>query len=203
MICLDKLPNSQPQEKVQIFLRRHWIDLLRIFFFSFLMLLVPVAIFALAQIGEVNLFAHPFWGPASMLMLIGYLFIVFSITLTEITDYWLDVWIVTNERVMNAEQHGLFNRLVSEVHLEQIQDITSETKGFAETFLTYGDVYVQTAGERERFRFKNVDNPDDVKITISELVTVCKNTHHHDPRVIAPGLGAPTTSQHHDANLKM
>jgi hypothetical protein len=203
MIHLDKLPNSLPEEKVQVFLRRHWIDLTRIFFFSFLMLLVPIAVYAIAQLGDVNILGHPFWGPVGMLVLAGYLLIVYSITLTEITDYWLDVWIVTNERVMNAEQHGLFNRLVSEVHLEQIQDITSETKGFLETFLTYGDVYVQTAGERERFRFKNVDNPDDVKISISELVTACKNTHHHDPKVIAPGLGAPTTSQHHDANIKI
>ncbi len=203
MICLDKLPNSQPEEKVQIFLRRHWIDLTRIFLFTGGMLLVPVVIGALIKLSGTEVLGHPFWGPTALLMLISYLLIVYTLTITEITDYWLDVWIVTNERVMNAEQHGLFNRLVSEVHLEQIQDITSETKGFLETFLTYGDVYVQTAGERERFRFKNVDNPDDVKITISQLVTTCKNTHHHDPKVIAPGIGAPSTSQHHDATIKI
>jgi hypothetical protein len=203
MICLDKLPNSRPEETVKIFLRRHWIDLLKIFLMSGAMLLVPVAVGVILDLGKIDLLSNPFWGPMSLLMLASYVLIVYSITLTEITDYWLDVWIVTSERVINAEQHGLFNRLVSEVHLEQIQDITSETKGFLETFLTYGDVYVQTAAERERFRFKNVDNPDDVKISISELVTTCKNTHHHDPKVIAPGIGAPTTSQHHDAKLSV
>jgi membrane protein YdbS with pleckstrin-like domain len=203
MICLDKLPNSLPEEKVSVFLRRHWIDLLKIFLLSGLMLLVPVAVIAILELGNIDLLSSAFWGPLSILMLASYILIVYSITLTEITDYWLDVWIVTTERVINAEQHGLFNRLVSEVHLEQIQDITSETRGFLETFLTYGDVYVQTAGERERFRFKNVDNPDDVKITISELVTTCKNTHHHDPKVIAPGIGAPSTSQHHDAKMSV
>ena len=203
MICLDKLPNSQPQEKVEIFLRRHWIDLVRIFFFSGVMLLVPFAVYAVARIAGLNLFVHPFWGVVGMLTLVSYLLIVFMVTITELTDYWLDVWIVTNERVINAEQHGLFNRLVSEVHLEQIQDITSETKGFLETFLTYGDVYVQTAAEKERFRFKNVDNPDDVKIAISELVSTCKNTHDHDPQRIAPGLGVPTTSKHRDDSVSL
>lgn len=203
MICLDKLPNSQPEEKVSVFLRRHWIELLKIFFFTGLMLLVPVAIGVILKLFSIDLLSNPFWGPASILVLASYILIVYSITLTEFTDYWLDVWIVTTERVLNAEQHGLFNRLVSEVHLEQIQDITSETKGFLETFLTYGDVYVQTAGERERFRFKNVDNPDDVKISISELVTTCKNMHHHSPKVISPGIGAPSTSQHADANIKI
>lgn len=186
-----------------MFLRRHWIDLLRIFIFTMFMLLVPVVIGVVLGFGQVELLAHPIWGPVTMLVLGSYLLIIYCVTITEITDYWLDVWIVTNERIINAEQLGLFNRLVSEVHLEQVQDITSETKGFLETFLTYGDVYVQTAAERERFRFKNVDNPDDVKITISELVTTCKNTHHHDPKVIAPGLGAPNTSKHHDPGAKL
>lgn len=203
MLHLDHLPNSQPQEVVKIFLRRHWIDLFRILFFSGVMLLVPVAVYAVAQIAEVNLFAHPIWGTVAALLLAGYLLIIYCITLTEVTDYWLDVWIVTTERIINAEQHGLFNRLVSEVHLEQIQDITSETKGFLETFLTYGDVYVQTAGEKERFRFKNVDNPDDVKITISELVTTCKNNHHHDPKAIAPGVGAPAASEYPPSQLSV
>ncbi|MFZ2681679.1 MAG: PH domain-containing protein [Patescibacteria group bacterium] len=190
MLCLDELPNSLPEEEVQIFLRRHWIELLRIALFIGLMLLVPVVVIGFTNFAGIPIGQHPFWGPVSALMLASYLLIVFTLAITEITDYWLDVWIVTNERVINSEQHGLFNRLASEVQLEQIQDITSETKGFLETFLTYGDVYVQTAGERERFRFKNVDNPDDVKITISDLVRTCKNTHHHNPGSSAKESGA-------------
>lgn len=203
MLCLDKLPNPQPQEKVQIFLRRHWIELIKIAAYTFMMLLVPAAILAILQFADFDVGNHPVWGPATILFLASYLLIVFIITITEITDYWLDVWIVTNERIINGEQHGLFNRLVSEVHLEQIQDITSETKGFLETFMTYGDVYIQTAAQRERFRFKNIDNPDAVKIAISQLVTVCKNTHHHDPKTVASGLGSPAAAEQRDAHIKI
>ncbi len=191
MIELQRLPNSTPNEAVTLFLRRHWIDLLKIFIFSLGLLVIPLVIGILLQTAGVDLLASDFWGPLSILGLSSYLLVVFMLTITEITDYWLDFWIVTTERIINAEQHGLFNRVISEVHLEQVQDITSETKGILETFLTYGDVYVQTAAERERFRFKNIDNPEDVKITISDLVGTCKTTHHHDPRTIAPGIGAP------------
>lgn len=200
MLCLDKLPNSEPQETVKLSLRRHWIDLLRIFVFTSAMLLVPVAIGVALNLGDVEVLRHPVWGPVSILVLVSYLLIVHALTLTEITDYWLDVWIVTNERVINAEQQGLFNRLVSEVHLMQIQDITSETKGFLETFLTYGDVYVQTAAERERFRFKNVDNPDEVKITISRLVAECKTTHNHDPRLFAEAANKSNDAKQNDTD---
>lgn len=198
MIHLDELPNRQPQETVQIFLRRHWVDLTRIFIFAFFMLLVPVVIFAILKFSDIPLLSHAFWGPVVVLSLLGYLMVVMVLTMTEMTDYWLDVWIVTNERVINAEQHGLFNRLVSEVQLEQIQDITSETRGFLETFLTYGDVYVQTAAERERFRFKNVDNPDQVKIAISELVNTCKNTHQHEHKTAPANPLSPATAQTSD-----
>jgi membrane protein YdbS with pleckstrin-like domain len=180
MMRLDHLPNSEPSEEVVLFLRRHWIDLLRIFVFSSVLLLVPVVVLTILAFTGSTLLVDPLWGAVGSLVLSSYLFIILIITITEITDYWLDVWIVTNERIINIEQHGLFKRLVSEVKLDQIQDITSETLGFLETFLTYGDVYVQTAANKERFQFKNIDNPDDVKVKISELSKTCQTNHHHE-----------------------
>ncbi len=180
MMRLDQLPNSEPHEEVILFLRRHWIELLKIFVFTGILLLVPVIVLVILIVSGSTMLESPIWGPISVVLLSSYLLIVLIITATEMTDYWLDVWIVTNERIINTEQHGLFKRLVSEVRLDQIQDITSETLGFAETFLTYGDVYIQTAANKERFQFKNIDNPDEVKIKISELTKACKNTHTHE-----------------------
>jgi hypothetical protein len=177
MMDLATLPNRLPNEKVVLFLRRHWIDVLRIFFISGALFILPVIIGTVIEIGNPDLIIHAFWGPALTATLFAYLLVVLILTLTELTDYWLDVWIVTDERIINTEQHGLFNRVVSEVYLSQIQDVTSETKGYLGTFLTYGDVYVQTAAERERFQFKGIDNPDDVKIAITGLAKACKARH--------------------------
>jgi len=66
---------------------------------------------------------------------------------------------------------------VSELHLNQIQDVTSETRGVAATFLSYGDVYIQTAGTRERFNFKGINNPDEVKEKITNLIKSDKRRH--------------------------
>lgn len=179
MINLDALPNKLPNETVVLFLRRHWIDLFRIFAFTGVMIALPVIIGAVITFGNPAMLQNVFWGPALILTLFGYLLMVLILTFTELTDYWLDVWIVTSERILNTEQHGLFNRIVSEVYLYQIQDVTSETKGFLATFLTFGHVYIQTAAERERFDFKNIDNPDDIKIVITGLAKTCKDTHQH------------------------
>ena len=191
MIELEKLPNSQPQEEIVLLLRRHWIDLLKIFIFTLGLLIVPIFVIGIAIYFQSSFLTDPFWLPVAMLLLSSYLLVTLILTMTQLTDYWLDVWIVTTERIINTEQHGLFNRTVSEVNLGQIQDITSEQHGFLETFITFGDVFIQTAAERERFQFKNIDNPDDVKLKISELVSTCKTSHNHDPRAIAAGIGMP------------
>lgn len=177
MINLKALPNQERGEETVLFLRRYWIDLAHAFFFTLALVIVPIALWGAMKLGNVNLWSEPFWGPASALLLSSYMLVVLVITLSQITDYFLDVWIVTNERIINIEQHGLFARTVSELRLNQVQDITSETKGFLETFLTYGDVHIQTAGERSRFQFKNIDNPDEVKLTIAKLVAECKKRH--------------------------
>lgn len=179
---LRHLPNARPGEEVVLFLRRHWIDLFRVLAFTTFLLVIPLFIGSALVFTDAPVLSHPIFSPLLTSLLGAYLLIVVIVTLTELTDYWLDVWIVTNERIINSEQHGLFNRVVSEVHLNQIQDITSEQKGFLNTFLTFGNVYAQTAAERERFTFKNIDNPDTVKIHIGELITTCKTSHHHAPQ---------------------
>jgi hypothetical protein len=178
MLSLKQLPNQRPGETVELFLRRHWIDLLKIALLDVGLCLVPVALYVSGfWPGAQGLDGSVFWDTVASLGLSGYLMFVLVITMTELTDYWLDTWIVTSERIINIEQHGLFKRTVSELPLDQVQDVTSETHGFLETFLTYGDVYIQSAGERQRFQFKNIDNQDAVKEKIIGLVQRCKVRH--------------------------
>lgn len=177
MINLHHLPNQERNEQTVLFLRRYWIDLAAVFLFAAAMLLVPVALGAAFTYAGMDVFASGFWGPVTSLMLSAYILIVLVITMSQITDYFLDMWIVTNERIINIEQFGLFRRKVSEMRLNQVQDISSEMHGFLETFLTYGDVTIQTAGEKLQFHFKNINNPDEVKLTIARLVAECKKRH--------------------------
>lgn len=79
------------------------------------------------------------------------------------TDYYLDIWIVTSNRIVNIDQKGLFNREVSTLQIERIQDVTFEIRGIVATVLGFGDVHVQTAGEMEEFLIQGVANPERVK----------------------------------------
>lgn len=64
-------------------------------------------------------------------------------------DYYLDIWIVTDRRIIDVNQSGLFSRKISEVPIASVQDVTIDVHGIIETLLHFGDIRIQTAGERE------------------------------------------------------
>lgn len=89
-----------------------------------------------------------------------------------LTMYTLDVVIVTNFRIIDSEQHGLFNRKISELHIERVQDISVETKGLFVTMLHIGDIIVQTAGSEMHFIFHQIPDPERVKDAIMNIASV-------------------------------
>ncbi len=177
MISLNHLPNQERGEKTILFLRRHWIAVASILGYMLIFLSVPVLIYIVVSFTDLNLLDNQIWQAILLTALSIYLLMVYIITMTQYTDYYLDTWIVTTDRIINIEQRGLFSRIVSTLHLNQVQDVTAETHGFLATMLTYGDVFIQTAGTRERFNFKGVDNPEKVKEEILELVENAKRRH--------------------------
>ena len=85
------------------------------------------------------------------------------------TIYYLNIQVITNERVVDVTQDSLLSRKIAELHLSRVEDVTSEVTGFLETFLNYGNVYVQTAGATERFVFSRVPNPQAIEKMLLDL----------------------------------
>ena len=170
MMRLDHLPNQRPDEHVILFLRRHWFALLAIVSAFVLLVGVPLAVGWYFFDTVEGWATHPVIGPLLVILGSIYFLSIWLFAFLEFTDYYLDTWIITNERIINIEQEGLFNRTASELDLAAVQDTTAEIRGILQTLFTYGQVYVQTAGEKGRFHFKNIDNPEHVKELITRLV---------------------------------
>lgn len=170
MFRLDHLPDQRDNEHVVLFLRRHWIALFALAS-SFLCLVGIPLIVGWFFIDTITIwFDHPLFGPLLVIAGSIYFLSIWLFAFLEITDYYLDTWIVTNERIINIEQEGLFNRTASELDLAAVQDTTAEIHGILQTMLTYGNVFIQTAGEKGRFHFKNIDDPERVKEIVNKLV---------------------------------
>ncbi len=170
MMNLNQLPNQRPNERVALFLRRHWIALVPVFAGLVLLTGFPVILAIVFSDLVSRWLQDPLIGPLVTVIASIYFLAIWLFMSVQITDYFLDTWIVTTERIIDIEQHGLFNRTASELDLAAVQDTTAEIHGILQTVLTYGDVYVQTAGEKERFNFRGIDNPEQVKELIAKLV---------------------------------
>ncbi|WKZ26992.1 MAG: PH domain-containing protein [Candidatus Paceibacterota bacterium] len=97
----------------------------------------------------------------------------------RITMYLLDVWIVTDHRVIDSQQFGLFRRTHAELNLGKIQDISVSVKGGMPTLLDYGDVEIQTAAADKKFLFEQVPHPHHVKDLIMKAHTRYVADHPH------------------------
>ncbi len=83
--------------------------------------------------------------------------------------HYLNVQIITDIRVVDIYQTGLFSHTVSELHIDKIEDVTSETDGILGTLFDFGFVFIQTAGTIDRFKFTNVPHPSKIEKTLLDL----------------------------------
>ncbi len=60
-MSLRALPNQEHGETTVLFLRRHWIDLAYVVFFTLFLLAVPVAIYAVFEYAGITMMSDAFW----------------------------------------------------------------------------------------------------------------------------------------------
>ncbi len=178
---LDKLIKQKSYEKPVYLLRRHPL----IFFKDILLFLMLAGAPYLLYLALARYFSASLTGPYGYpLFILGasvYYLSIWLFFLTQFVDYYLDVWIVTNDRIVNIEQQALFSRTISELDLYKIQDVTSDVKGMLPTFFNYGQVFIQTAGQKERFTFEQVSNPHQIRQRIIDLIEMDRKYHLNQP----------------------
>lgn len=159
---------KRKDEEIILVLRRHWIVLV-FHLIPIVFVLIGIVLLDVLASGVIDFFQLNI-DPVFMSFIESFLFLIFWLGLFIVwIDYYLDVWIVTTQRVIDVNQSGLFSRQISELEHGKIQDVTSEVKGLIPTFFRFGHVHIQTAGEKARFVFKQVPNPVRVRDIIMQL----------------------------------
>ncbi|KKQ79056.1 MAG: hypothetical protein UT01_C0052G0003 [Candidatus Daviesbacteria bacterium GW2011_GWA1_38_7] len=86
--------------------------------------------------------------------------------------WYFNIYIVTNMHLVDINFHTLLSREIIEVRLEDVQSQSSKIQGFFKSIFHFGDVVIETAGERQRITFLNVPKPDAVADRIQDLTAV-------------------------------
>lgn len=161
-------PSQLADEKIYLVIREAWIYLLLkvLVWIFFAAVLVAFNRFAKANLPDLFVGA---WGQITLLFTQVYtLFLTLSLFLIFVF-YYLSIQIITGIRIVDITQEGLFSHTISELHIDKIEDVTSQTNGLLGTIFGYGNVYVQTAGTVERFEFTNIPDPAGVEKLILDL----------------------------------
>jgi len=160
-------PSQRDSEEVFLLLRKHWTVYIPFFIIAGFMSL-PLIMIATYWI----------YNPDGISYMVGNLILIFgsayalfilSLLLFGFVDYYLDVDIVTSQRIVDIEQNGFFKRKISELSLDQVEDVSATVNGALATFFHYGDVHIQTAGALPNFVFDEVAHPYRISKIILDL----------------------------------
>ena len=157
-------------EHIVFEVRKHWFILAQEIFWASIAVFAPLVFYAIFSVVpvEVNAYGNPV-----ILFLFLYFFwlvVVWMTTFIFWTDYYLDLWIITNKKLIDVEQQGLFNREIATMQLSKIQDVTSEQRGIMATLLKFGDLHVQTAGREKEFVIRGVRNPEKLRKQLNDAL---------------------------------
>jgi Bacterial PH domain len=165
---LTNMLHLDPNEHVVLEVRKHWIVFFAQGFFlivsaflplvgyEFLVHLVPLQLPTGVNISGIFPLLYILW--------ILTLWIVFFV---QWTSYYLDVWYITEKRIIDVEQKGFFDREVSSIRFDKVQDVSVEVRGIIATFLNFGNVEVQTASETGgSFSMRSAANPELIRKTV-------------------------------------
>lgn len=152
--------SAQKKDEVVLrVMRKHWLVLMP----------VIVIVSSVYLLGFLAIFLLPNYLPALVegflyniyVMIVSLTFLFNTVYLfTEILIYYFNVGIITNEHLVEIEQARLFARTISELMLDNIQDVTASQSGILQTMFDYGNVNIQTAGKLPNFMFTNIRNPN-------------------------------------------
>lgn len=163
----------EPGEHVVRQARKHW--------FLFLAELLPYAIIAILPFALPTLlsFAPPlasyaarirFDTPLMRAVLGIWLLVSWTAAWGAFTRYYLNAWVLTNQRIVDIKQRGYFSREVSSVLLTRVQDVTTDVSGVLPSLLGIGDITVQSAGAVDEFRMNGIPRPEQMRDLILKYV---------------------------------
>lgn len=116
-------------------------------------------------------FLVPYLSPSQLFfILVSGLMFGISYVWFNFLNWFFNVGIISSKRIIDVDYYSVIYKEVSETHLHRVEDITSKTGGYFESFFDYGDVFIQTAGKEAHIEFLNVPKPTEVVRAINNLI---------------------------------
>lgn len=162
-----RFETQEETEKIILFLRQHFIVNVPWIVGTILLIIAPTVIFPIIFRALSLNMAFP-----ASYYVVGTLFwylATFGFALASFIGWFFNIYIVTNERIVDIDFFYLLYKKFSQAELTKIQDINYTSGGILATLFNFGNVVVETAGEAPNIDFELIPFPEKVVETIREL----------------------------------
>jgi len=158
-MSIEKKIKLKANERIMTIVRRYGLTFFWSWLFIFVLIVVPFFFMFW-------LFKHDWWGQT--LFIIPVALALFLLTRT-IFVWQRNVMIITSHRVVDIDQRGFFEKEISNVSYDQVEDVLGRIKGFWGTIFRYGNVEIQTGAGKVLLVVDKVKQPVFVQQEIQEL----------------------------------
>ncbi len=178
--------NLRDGEHLVSVMRKHWfvffmhvLPLKILFVLPLIFLIVALSM----SLNQTTIVIIIFFSSLWMLVLLMAIFTIW-------TNYFLDIWIVTNQRIIDIEQRHLFNREIRTLRMETVQDVHVDKVNFFQEFFNFGTLRVQTAGTGGTDALiEGIPNPEHEQELIMEevhIINTKSNVTHSGEKLSSP-----------------
>lgn len=149
----------KPQEQILMMVRESFSAHVPFFLFYAFWFLVPFFFFY-------PLFREGVWGELVFGMLVvsgGFLF------WRSFHAWSHTLFVITDQRIIDIDQKGFFDRVVTESSFDQMKDVYYRMHGVWAMIFGYGTVYIQMHGDVADLKFEHVKRPARVQDLLNDL----------------------------------
>ena len=155
--------SQEKEEQVVLLLRQHPITQIKWVLIALGMIFFPMILSALPL--ETGL-----TGMNGLAALVGWYLLTTGFIIESFLSWFFNVYIITDERVIDVDFISLIYKHVSAAKLDNIEDITAITGGAMRSIFDMGTIIIQTAGATQQLEFADVPHPAKVTRLLNELL---------------------------------
>jgi membrane protein YdbS with pleckstrin-like domain len=150
--------DQEPDEKILLFLRPHFITNALWIFIAFILALIPI-FFLIFRINFVFLEVPSLPFGFVAIFAIFYYLLIFSYTFVNFINWFYNVLLVTQKRVVDVDYSDIVVHNIAFTKLTHVQEVNYTQAGFIRSFFNFGDIFIQTAGPEINLEGLSVPQP--------------------------------------------
>lgn len=162
-------PSQRDNESIYVFVRPYFLAFLPWIAIGLGLLLAAIVFVILILAGFPDILTDVFARNVFVIITSAFLLLLVPFMTVAFLDFYYDIHIVTDRRLVDIDQNKLFSREINELALEEVQDVTTQNSGIFSSVFDFGHVLIETAAAKQKFEFNNVLHPREIASIILDL----------------------------------